>query len=235
MSSLRALRKQKGVTQQEVADYIGSSSQAYSRFEKGIFKPDSKKIKKLADYFDVSIDYIQSQFPLIIADNDRRCYEETLIKKYARQSVKNSFSNHFISFPIFGRIPADFDFNTPDSSLIDHKYYNIDIPFYYQNDGNQVFCFLNNVNYPNESLKSNDIIIACRDYRVKDGDLVVVNLNQNDAVIMRIKTIDMNCFLIDLDGNIVTEFIPSENLKYLGIVLEIKRLFIPISYLGYME
>lgn len=236
MSNLRTLRKQKGVNQTVVANYIGVSFQTYSRYEKGIIPPDQEKLKKLAEYFNVTVDYIQSQFPLVIEENDRRRYEESLMKKFARQFVKNNTVNHFISVPIYKRVPVNFDFDNPDSSLVNERQYKVDVPFYYQETGKQVFCFINKLNCPKESLKPNDIIIARREYRVKEGDLVIINLNQNDAIIMKVKFINQKIFLYSLDNKSSSiEFAPNKNLKYIGLVLETRRVHVPLNYLGYIE
>ena len=53
---LRELRKQKGVTQKEVADAIGCTATVYSRYERGEREPDISTLCSLADYFEVSTD-----------------------------------------------------------------------------------------------------------------------------------------------------------------------------------
>ena len=53
---LRELRKQKGVTQKEVADAIGCTATVYSRYERGEREPDISMLCSLADYFEVSTD-----------------------------------------------------------------------------------------------------------------------------------------------------------------------------------
>lgn len=52
-SKLRKLRDEKGVSQQEVADFIKVTKQAYSLYELGKRAPDYETLYKLADYFGV--------------------------------------------------------------------------------------------------------------------------------------------------------------------------------------
>lgn len=52
------LRKQKGVTQKQVYTAIGIGERNYQSFEYGTVKPSYDNLIKLADYFDVSIDYL---------------------------------------------------------------------------------------------------------------------------------------------------------------------------------
>ena len=55
---LKELRKAKGLTQSELAKVIGYSSLSYARYEKGEREPDIRTLCELADYFNVSVDYL---------------------------------------------------------------------------------------------------------------------------------------------------------------------------------
>ena len=55
---LKELRREKGVTQKEVAFAIGCSSGNYARYERGEHEPDIATLKLLSNYFKKSIDYI---------------------------------------------------------------------------------------------------------------------------------------------------------------------------------
>lgn len=52
------LRKETGATQPQVAQSCGISLRQYCRFEKGEQKPGCDKLIALADYFNVSLDYL---------------------------------------------------------------------------------------------------------------------------------------------------------------------------------
>jgi len=58
MMRLKQLRTEKGVSQQKVADSIGSTQQSIHRYENGESEPDISMLSQLADYFDTSIDYL---------------------------------------------------------------------------------------------------------------------------------------------------------------------------------
>ena len=58
MDVLLNLRKQAGVTQQALADYLEISRQAYANYENGNRSPDYQTLKKLSSYFSVSVDYL---------------------------------------------------------------------------------------------------------------------------------------------------------------------------------
>lgn len=55
---IQNLRKIKGVTQEELADKVGVSRQAVSKWESEQSVPDLEKIIIMSEYFDVTTDYI---------------------------------------------------------------------------------------------------------------------------------------------------------------------------------
>lgn len=71
-SRLRALRKERGLTLQQLAKHFGMSHSTLSKYETGSRKPDMKMLKKLSDFFGVSVDYLIGESPV-------RDKEETVI------------------------------------------------------------------------------------------------------------------------------------------------------------
>ena len=55
---IQTLRKNRGISQEELADKIGVSRQAVSKWESEQSSPDIEKIILLSDYFDVTTDYL---------------------------------------------------------------------------------------------------------------------------------------------------------------------------------
>lgn len=53
---LREIRKERGLRQEEVANFLDVKRQTYSAYERAVSVPDSLTLKKLADFFDVTID-----------------------------------------------------------------------------------------------------------------------------------------------------------------------------------
>ena len=54
---IAALRKEKGIKQEELANYVGVTAQAVSKWENGGV-PDTELIPRIADYFEGSIDFL---------------------------------------------------------------------------------------------------------------------------------------------------------------------------------
>lgn len=55
---LLLLRQESGMTQQQVADAIQTTLRQYQRFEKGEQKPGFDNLLRLADCFQVSLDFL---------------------------------------------------------------------------------------------------------------------------------------------------------------------------------
>lgn len=58
MTQLKILRNQSGETQAELANFLGITRAAYTNIENGKREPDYETIKKLANHFSVTIDYL---------------------------------------------------------------------------------------------------------------------------------------------------------------------------------
>lgn len=55
---LVSLRNSKNKTQQDLADYLGVTRPAYTAYERGTRHPDYDTLQKIANYYDVTTDYL---------------------------------------------------------------------------------------------------------------------------------------------------------------------------------
>lgn len=55
---IKSLREERKITQQELARYLGVSQKTISNYENGERSPDPNTLRKIADYFDVTVDYL---------------------------------------------------------------------------------------------------------------------------------------------------------------------------------
>ena len=58
LKNLRVLRESRGYTQQQVADMVGVSQKSIQKYETTKYEPDIKTLIRIADVFDVSVDYL---------------------------------------------------------------------------------------------------------------------------------------------------------------------------------
>jgi transcriptional regulator, XRE family len=83
MTILKELRKSRKLLQKDLARYLQVAESTYSYWEQGKFEPDTETLKKLADYFDVSVDYLLGR-----AENKETATTENLFKiKKAPESL----------------------------------------------------------------------------------------------------------------------------------------------------
>lgn len=66
-SQLKKVRIEKGFTQKQVADGLNIAEQSYQRYEYGKTVPSALVLIALADFFDVSLDYLVGR-----SDNPKR-------------------------------------------------------------------------------------------------------------------------------------------------------------------
>lgn len=68
MERLKILRKNKGLTQTQVADAVELGRQAYAYYEKGERAPSPETLCKLADFFGVTVDELLGRTPQLFDD-----------------------------------------------------------------------------------------------------------------------------------------------------------------------
>ena len=85
MTILKELRKSRKLLQKDLARYLQVAESTYSYWEQGKFEPDTETLKKLADYFNVSVDYLLGR-----TENNETTTTENLFKiKKAPESLSD--------------------------------------------------------------------------------------------------------------------------------------------------
>ena len=55
---LRDLREDSDLTQQQIADILGTTKQYYQKYEKGVHPIPVDRLEMLADFYQTSVDYL---------------------------------------------------------------------------------------------------------------------------------------------------------------------------------
>jgi len=101
---LKELRQKANITQKELALSIHSSQQNIAFYEKGERKPKHEMVEKLADFFNVSTDYLlgktdipdpDSDIDLDSAIDNSVAYDGTPITEHDREIIKNYLNEYF--------------------------------------------------------------------------------------------------------------------------------------------
>ena len=82
------LRKSKGITQEQLAQAVNVSFQAVSKWENGISIPDTLVLMRIADLFNVSVDYLLCGTTII---------KQEIYIDYANSNYSNFVNNHYLS------------------------------------------------------------------------------------------------------------------------------------------
>ncbi len=87
MNRIRQLRTERGMSQRELAQKIGTSQKAIDYWEKCLADPSAKHIWGLADYFGCSLDYLmgrEDDFGNVNVDSNLSEAEKQLIKDFRK-------------------------------------------------------------------------------------------------------------------------------------------------------
>lgn len=108
---LKELRKERGLTQQQVANVLSISARGYTYYELGTNEPSLSALKKLSDFFNCSIDYLvgrEDDFGNITIQNENAApaltdEERRWLEKYRKLDFGNKLS-------VNGYIDAQLDY-----------------------------------------------------------------------------------------------------------------------------
>lgn len=100
---LKELRKEKKISQSELASKLGRSQASYCDWEKNNTEPDIKTIIQLANIFECSIDYLvdrEDEDGTIVISGNHLSNDETVLLDKLRQlqPVKKEIIYHYVDF-----------------------------------------------------------------------------------------------------------------------------------------
>lgn len=99
---IRTLRKNKGITQEQLAEILEISTPAVSKWEGGQTNPDISTLPIIARYFNVTIDFLLD-FTIEISIEDIKVICDNVIQKFSNQNFKDAqreWSDYLRRFPI---------------------------------------------------------------------------------------------------------------------------------------
>lgn len=198
-SQIKKIRESHGLDQQQLADKIGTSRVSITRYENGARKANQDVLFKIAQLFNVSINYF---FPLP--------KNATIIDE-----------NHLRQVPLVGTIAC----GSPTLAEQNIESY---IPMYFDsgNKNDIVFALTCKGKSMEPTLKNGDIVLIKQQSVVEDGEIAAILVDDNEeATLKRIKHVGDQILLMPDNTN---EFSPiilnKENPgRILGRVFEIRR------------
>lgn len=181
--NLKAARKSKGLTQQQVADFIGISQNNYSYWENGKVKIDNVSLQRLSNLFDVSVDFLLGRETHTSIDTTPKAVKikDLVIKDEVEM-------NDFYPIPLLGSVVA----GVPIEAQEDLEGY-VYISFHPKEE---YFALrVHGESMINAGIRDNSILIVHKQPYATCGDIVVAMLN-GEQTVKRFKMYGENIFLM---------------------------------------
>ena len=157
MNRIKELRKRDKVKQADLAKSVNVSQAALSGYETGKYEADTDTYRRIANYFDVSLDYLLGGQP---ATPTRPGY---------------------IRVPVLGRVAAGIPIDAIEE-IIDGE----DISTAAAGDG-EYFGLQIKGHSMEPKISDGDVVIVRRQPDVDSGDIAVVLVNGDDATVKKVK------------------------------------------------
>lgn len=90
--SIVSQRKKRGLTQEELAEQLGVSSAAVSKWERGISTPELSMVCKMADCFEISVDELLGRTHCLLPEEEK--YSEKSMKQFDLNLRKSIIAKH---------------------------------------------------------------------------------------------------------------------------------------------
>lgn len=200
MNKIRELRNQKGIKQADLAKDINVSQAALSGYETGKYEADINTYRRIADYFDVTLDY------LLGGVSGRKKHGE------------------YIRIPVLGRVAAGIPIDAIEE-VIDWEDISVD-----EVGNGEYFGLQIKGQSMEPKISDGDVVIVRRQPDVDSGDIAVVLVNGNDATVKRIKKSPQGVTLIPSNPAYEPMYYSNEEIEslpvtILGRVVELRAKF----------
>ena len=172
------LLEEKGVKAYDVAKHTGVRQSTLSEWKRGTYTPKADKRKILADYFGVTLEYLDGDSPYPHGD-------PTVVEKYTQPL-------EMIRIPVFNNIPG----NLPLISITDRRE---DIMIKNPNDNESYYGIIVNDNSMSPRLMKNDIAVFREHNVCENDDIIIVKPKELDHAIIR-RIVRKEHFTGDKDG-----------------------------------
>lgn len=195
---LKELRKEKKMTQQEVANYLNMSRVGYARYEIGDRQPSYETLNLLSELFNVSIDYL-----------------------LGNEENKKTPSNEGVRINVLGRVPAGIPLEAIED-IVDWE----EIPAEWLKKGEYFALQLNGDSMAPKYLDK-DVVIFKKQNTIDSNQEAIVYVNGYDATFKKVIIKD-DCSITLQPLNPLHDPIlvdKDETFTVLGVPVELRRKF----------
>ena len=198
---LKKLREEKNMSQYVFAKDFGIAQSTVGGWESGKREPNFETVQKLADYFNVSVDYL-----------------------LGRDEVPSSPTSNGTWIPVLGKVQAGIPVDAVQE-IIDYE----DISNITKN-ASDYFALQIKGSSMEPRFCAGDVVIVKKQNTAEDGDIVIALINGDEATVKKFKQRPEGIMLIPMNNNFETMFYSNDEieklpLSILGKVVELRGKF----------
>lgn len=203
MLTLKRLREEKEMTQAELGKALEISPSAIGMYEQGRRTPDIPTLKKIASYFNVSLDYLLGNSPA--------------------KAAQPKPTGRGVRIPVLGRVVAGIPIEAVEE-ILDYEEITPELAatgefFALQVRGDSML----------PKLEEGDVVIVKKQEDVETGDIAIVLVNGDEATIKQVKKVNGGIMLYGFNPDVYEPHFYSNQqiqelpVRILGKVIESRR------------
>jgi len=234
MERLKQLRKDKNLTQEEIAKLINISTPTYNRYENGKSELMISDVERLAKVFDVSPSYIAGwsddyeKTPRSIKNIDLNHIENWKARFFKDFDYKASNYSTIIK-NVYVHIPFGIPLNSIENKYISRFLPQISISGYMDEENSEIFVMEHSKPNLHPVISEGTILVCKTNMHISNNDFVIVHIDGNAAEAKQYKIIGGRQYLTELTpDNIPIELSETEDIQIVGVVLQAINYLNPI-------
>lgn len=161
MLTLKRLREEKEMTQAELGKALEISPSAIGMYEQGRRTPDIPTLKKIASYFNVSLDYLLGNSPA--------------------KAAQQQSAGRGVRIPVLGRVVAGIPIEAVEE-ILDYEEITPELAA-----TGEFFALKIRGHSMEPRMMEGDVVIVRRQDDVDSGDVAIVLVNGDEATVKRVK------------------------------------------------
>lgn len=219
---IAALRKQRKMTQEELADALGISRAALSHYEQGRREPDFETVQKIASFFGVSTDYLLGRTddptPPKIPGSALKGILRSILEKEKEKDLLQKIGatplGKTVPIPVLGVIRAGEPIFAQEN-IIEHQ----EVPEEDVRGGEYFFLIVTGDSMVGAGILPGSRVLVRRQDYVDDGAIAVVLVGE-EATIKRVKHVDGKILLIAANPAYEPQVYNEDEVKIIGKVVQ---------------
>lgn len=214
-SIIRKLRKENGIDRQQLADSLGITYYALAKYETDDREPDYNTLKKFADYFDVSIDY------LLGLTDDPTPYSNAVpqgtekFKEPGHDGLEENMTlTRMAKIPIYSMNVKEGEEIFAESNIIGWRHVPVEQMNY--------ICFkITDDSMSGSGIYTDYIVTVKKQNTAVDGQLVTVRLNNGSVLMRRVRYFNDEVLLDPENPGYLTKRVKAGDIEIIGVVTDV--------------